>query len=146
MPEWLREAVLAIGAFFGGRAINAMGEAQKDRLQLRDSVTRLAIGVESISGDLRDIRGEIHKQVGELKMEIHDQVSGLKGELHQQQQNHDQRMLGMEGRIDGVNQRIDALAAAENVLIRRPVGQPERLAWERTCRATQPDEGTGSGG
>ena len=145
MPEWLREVVLAVGAFFGGKAINAISEARKDRLQLRDSVTRLAIGVESISGDLRDIRGEIHKQVGELKMEIHDQVSGLKGELHQQQQNHDQRMLGMEGRIDGVNQRVDALAS-DNILIRKTAGQSDRLSWERTCRPTHPDEDDGGGG
>ena len=144
MPEWLREVVLAVGAFIGGRSINALTEAHKDRLQLRDSVTRLAIGVESISGDLRDIRGEIHKQVGELKMEIHDQVSGLKSELHQQQQNHDQRMLGMEGRIDGVNQRIDALAASDGILLNRPMSGIDRLAWERGCRLKQPEADAGA--
>jgi hypothetical protein len=140
MPEWLREAVLAIGAFFGGKAINALGEAHKDRLQMRDSVTRLAIGVESISGDLRDIRGEIHKQVGELKLEIHDQVSGLKAELHQQQQNHERRMEGVEVRIDGVNQRIDALAASDGILLNRPLRGADRLAWERGCPPRDPDE------
>lgn len=133
LPDWLRDALLALGAFIGGRSINALAEARKDRIQLRDSVTRLAIGVESISTDLRDIRGEINAQVGALKAEIHDQVSGLKSELHQQQANHDRRMEGVEVRIDGVNARIDALASANNTILTRPARMPDRLAWEMGC-------------
>jgi hypothetical protein len=140
LAEWLRDVLLALGAFVGGRSLNALTEAHKDRLQLRDSVTRLAIGVESISGDLRDIRGEINKQVGELKVEIHEQVSGLKAELHQQQANHDQRMAGVEMRIDGVNTRIDAIAASEGVLISRPRPPGSRLEWERRCPPMAPEE------
>ena len=144
VPDWLRDALLALGAFVGGRSVNALTEAHKDRLQLRDSVTRLAIGVESISGDLRDIRGEIHKQVGELKAEIHDQVSGLKAELHQQQENHERRMEGVEVRIDGVNSRIDALAASDGILLSRSTRGIDRLAWERGCPPKQPEAGTGA--
>ena len=131
--------MLAFGAFIGGKAVNSITEANKDRLQMRDSVTRLAIGVESISGDLRDIRGEINKQVGELKVEIHEQVSGLKQELHQQQLNHDQRMAGVETRIDGVNSRIDVIAASEGSLISRPQPSGSRLEWERRCMAPEAD-------
>ena len=138
MPEWLREVVLALGAFVGGRSINALGEAHKDRLQMRDSVTRLAIGVESISGDLQNIRGEIREQVSELKNEVHEQVSGLKAELHQQQLNHDQRMSGIEYRVDGVNQRIDALAASDGILTNRVARSTNRLAWERGCPPPPP--------
>ena len=106
---------------------------------MRDSVTRLAVGVESISGDLQNIRGEIREQVSELKNEVHEQVSGLKAELHQQQLNHDQRMAGVEMRIDGVNSRIDAIAASEGVLINnsRPTS---RLAWERGCPPLPPPD------
>jgi len=107
---------------------------------MRDGMTRLALGVESIGGDLRDIRGEIHKQVGELKDEIHDQVSGLKQELRQQQLNHEMRMENVEGRIDGVNARIDAIAASEGVLITRPRSPGSRLEWERRCRTPAPPE------
>jgi chromosome segregation ATPase len=121
-------------------ASNALSEAHKDRLQLRDSVTRLAIGVESISGDLQNIRGEIRNQVSELKVEIHEQVSGLKAELHQQQINHDQRMSGIEYRVDGVNQRIDALAASDGILLNRVERNTDRLAWERGCPPRHPDE------
>jgi hypothetical protein len=142
MPEWFREVLLGLAAFVGGRSINALSEARKERLVMRDSMTRLAIGVESISGDLRDIRGEIHKQVSELKVEIHDQVSGLKQELHQQQLNHDHRMSGVEGRIDGVNARIDAIAASEGLLITRPRAPGSRLEWERRCRDSQTESDT----
>jgi hypothetical protein len=140
LPDWLRDVLLALGAFVGGRSINALTDAHKDRLQLRDSVTRLAIGVESISGDLQNIRGEISKQVGELKVEIHDQVSGLKNELHQQQVNHDRRMEGIEIRVDGVNQRIDALAASGDVFLSRPAHLADRRAWERGCPPKPPEE------
>ena len=131
--------VLAFGAFVGGRAVNGITEAHKDRLQMRDSVTRLAIGVESISGDLRDIRGEITTQVGALKVEIHEQVSALRGEMHTQQQNHDRRMEGIEVRVDGVNQRIDALAASSDVFLSRPPQPTNRLEWERGCPPPPPD-------
>lgn len=139
LPDWLRDVLLALGAFVGGRSINALTEAHKDRIQLRDSVTRLAIGVESISGDLQNIRGEISKQVGDLKTEIHDQVSGLKSELHTQQANHDRRMEGVEIRIDGVNARIDALAASGDVFLSRPSRLSDRLAWERGCPPKEPE-------
>jgi hypothetical protein len=105
---------------------------------MRDSVTRLAIGVESISGDLQNIRGEIREQVSELKNEVHEQVSGLKAELHQQQLNHDQRMSGIEYRVDGVNQRIDALAASDGILTNRVARSTNRLAWERGCPPPPP--------
>ena len=107
---------------------------------MREGMTRLAIGVEGISSDLRDIRGEIHKQVGDLKVEIHEQVSGLKQELHEQQLNHERRMEGVDGRIDGVNARIDAIAASEGVLINRPRMPSGRLEWERGCRDPMPPE------
>ena len=141
LPEWFREALLGIAAFVGGRSLNALGEARKGRVAMRDSMTRLAIGVESIGGDLRDIRGEINKQVSELKIEIHDQVSGLKQELHQQQINHELRMEGLEGRVDGVNARIDAIAASEGLLITKPTMPRSRREWERNCRDTGTPEG-----
>ena len=140
LPDWLRDVLLAIGAFVGGRAMNGITEAHKDRLQMRDSVTRLAIGVESISGDLRDIRGEITTQVGALKIEIHEQVSALRGEMHTQQQNHDRRMEGIEIRVDGVNQRIDALAASTDVFLSRPPRPASRTAWERGCPPPPPPD------
>jgi hypothetical protein len=132
--------VLALGAFIGGRSINALSDAHKDRMQMRDSVTRLAIGVESISGDLQNIRGEIRGQVSELKNEVHEQISGLKAELHQQHTNHDQRMSGIEYRVDGVNQRIDVLAASTEVFLSRPPRPASRLAWERGCPPQPPEE------
>jgi len=131
LPEWLREVVLGLAAFVGGRSVNAWAESRKERLVRRDSMTRLALGVDSISGDLREIQGEIHKQVGELKAEIHDQVSGLKQELHAQQLRHEQRMEGVEGRIDGINARIDAITASEGILISRARVPGGRLEWER---------------
>ena len=135
---------MALGAFVGGRSLNALGEARRERVAMRDSMTRLAIGVESIGGDLRDIRGEINKQVGELKVEIHDQVSGLKQELHQQQLNHEMRMEGVEGRIDGVNARIDAIAASEGLLITKSRMPGSRVEWERSCRSDGPSEQSSS--
>ena len=139
LPDWLRDVLLALGAFVGGRSINAVTEAHKDRLQMRDCVTRLAIGVESISGDLREIRTEINSQVSGLKIEIHDQVSGLKGELHEQQQSHEQRMEGVEIRIDGVNQRIDTLSTSDGGL-RPSLRRANRLAWEHGCPPQPPEE------
>jgi carbon monoxide dehydrogenase subunit G len=131
--------VLALGAFIGGRSINALSDAHKDRLQMRDSVTRLAIGVESISVDLREIRSEITTQVGALKVEIHEQVSALRQEVHTQQANHDRRMEGLEVRVDGVNQRIDTLAASTDVFLSRPPRPASRTAWERGCLPPPPD-------
>lgn len=152
VPDWLRDALLALGAFVGGRSINALGEMHKERVMMRDTMSRLALGVETISGDLKEIRGEIHAQVGNLKVEIHDQVSALKQELHAQQLSHERRVETIESRVDFVNSRVDSLTAAEGILINRGEGwkQRSRLQWEQACRPGQPstegaDHGTPEG-
>jgi hypothetical protein len=90
--------------------------------------------VESIGSDLRDIRGEIHSQVAGLKVDLHEQISGVRQELHSSKVESEVRLRTIEDRVDSTNGRIDALAASENILIRRQTGQPERRAWERSCR------------
>lgn len=100
MTEWLRDLLLAIAAFFGGRAANVISDQMKAGAELRRGMDRLAVAVESISVDLKDIRGEIHGQVAGLKVEIHDQVAGLRQELHGYKMQQEARVSNIEERID----------------------------------------------
>jgi len=134
MPEWLREAVIAMASFIGGRAANVLGSQIQQAHEMRRGMDRLAIAVENISTDLRDIRGEINSQVGALKVDLHEQIAGVRQELHSAKLESEVRLRTVEDRVDSTNGRIDALAASENILIRKPTGQRERLAWERSCR------------
>lgn len=90
--------------------MNAIGDAHKERLMMRDSMTKLTIGIESISTDLHEIKGEVRTQVSALREEIARQVSDVKADLYEHQTVHERRMHAMEWRIDGVNARIDAIA------------------------------------
>jgi hypothetical protein len=131
MPDWLRDVAIALGSFFGGRAANAIGAQVSEGREMRRCLDRLTAAVENIGGDLKDTRGEIHEQ-GVM----------FRDELHKQNEIHEKRLNALETRIDGVNSRIDALAASENILIRRSTGQPERRAWEAACRIPNgPDQG-----
>jgi hypothetical protein len=123
MPDWMRDVLIALGSFFGGRAANVLGSQINEGREMRRCLDRLTAAVENIGGDLKDTRNEIHEQ-GVM----------FRDELHKQNQIHEKRLENVETRIDSVNQRIDALAASENILIRRSTGQPERRAWERSCR------------
>lgn len=110
MPDWLRDVLIALGAFVGGRAANYWGEQINEGKELRRGVDKLTTAVEGIGADLRDIRGEIHGQVAGLKMEIHDQVAGLRQELHGHTMQQEARIKGIEDRIDCTNGRIDQLS------------------------------------
>jgi hypothetical protein len=110
LPEWARKIVVGLAAFVGGRSLNAMGEAHRERVLMRDTMTRLTIGIESISADLHEIKGEVRTQVSALREEITKQVSEVKADLYEHQTIHERRMHAMEWRIDGVNKRIDAIA------------------------------------
>lgn len=110
VPEWLRDVLLAIGAFIGGRAVNSIGEQIKEGRELRRGVDRLTIAVENLGGDLKDIRDEIHGQVAGLKIEIHDQVAGLRSELHGYQIQQDNRISSIEAQAASTAARIDQLS------------------------------------
>jgi hypothetical protein len=110
LPEWGREIVVGLAAFIGGRSLNALGEAHKERLLMRDTMTRLTIGIESISVDLHEIKGEVRTQVSALREEITKQVAEVKADLYEHQVLHERRIHAMEWRIDGVHKRIDAIA------------------------------------
>jgi hypothetical protein len=99
LPEWLREVVLALGAFVGGRSINALTDAHRERMMMRDTMTRLTIGIESISSDLHEIKGEVRTQ-----------ASALREEMAARDVVHERRMHAMEWRIDGISARIDFIA------------------------------------
>jgi carbon monoxide dehydrogenase subunit G len=99
LPEWVREIVVGLAAFVGGRSLNALGEAHKERLMMRDTMTRLTIGVESISADMH-----------EIKTEFRLQVSALKADFHENQKLHERRMNAMEWRLDGISSRVDGIA------------------------------------
>jgi len=118
MPDWLRDVLIALGAFVGGRAANALGSQIQEGRELRRGVDRLTTAVEGIGTDLRDIRSEIHGQVAGLKVEIHDQVAGLRSELH----THVQQQ---EARFNAVDGRIDALSSGMNMLT-GPASLPQR--------------------
>jgi hypothetical protein len=117
MPEWVREVVIGLAAFVGGKAVNAAGEQIKEGRELRRGVDRLAIAVESISKDLREIRGEIHDQVSGLKTEMHEQVGAMLVELNNYKAENETRMQRIESRIDQTGQRVDRLVECFN---RRP--------------------------
>lgn len=102
--------MLALGAFIGGRSLNALGDAHKERLLMRDTMTRLTISIESISTDLHEIKSEVRTQVSILREEITKQVAEVKADLYEHQAVHERRMHAMEWRIEGVNKRIDAIA------------------------------------
>ena len=111
VPDWLRDSLIAVGAFIGGRAVNGVAEQMKEGRELRRGVDRLTAAVEGVSGDLRDIRSEIHGQVAGLKIEIHDQVAGLRQELHGHKMQQEARFSSIEDRVDATAGRIDALSA-----------------------------------
>ena len=133
MPDWLRDTLLAIGAFIGGRAVNGISEQMKEGRELRRGVDRLTTAVETVSSDLRSIRGEIHGQVSGLKIEIHDAVTGLRSELHNHQAQQEARLGNIEERIDLTGARIDALSTGAGLLT-GPVNRARlRLNQEMGC-------------
>lgn len=116
MPDWLRDTLLALGAFIGGRAVNGIGEQMREGRELRRGVDRLTSAVEGIGADLREIRGEIHGQVAGLKVEIHEQVTGLRNELHNHVQQQQAKFDAVENRIDATAARIDAISTGAGLL------------------------------
>ena len=111
LSEWLREVVLGLAAFVGGRSINALSEARKERLAMRDAMTRLALAVESISTDLHEIKADVREQVGLLREDLNRQIAEVKASDYEYQIKNDRRMHAMEWRIDGINSRVDSIAA-----------------------------------
>lgn len=130
MPDWLRDIGIAIGAFIGGRAVNAVGEQMKEGRELRRGVDRLTQAVETVSSDLRDIRGEIHNQVAGLKVELHDQVSGLRYEIANHKAENDQRVNSIDSRIDALSSGVGLLTGPAVRAVRPPFS---RLDQERGC-------------
>ena len=99
MPEWVREIIVGLAAFVGGRSLNALGEAHRERVMMRDTMTRLTLSMESVAGDLSEIKGEVRTQ-----------ASALREEMAARDIVHERRMHAMEWRIDGLNSRVDAFA------------------------------------
>jgi hypothetical protein len=123
MPDWLRDVVIALGSFFGGRAANVLGAQINEGREMRRGLDRLTTAVESIGSDLRDIRGEIHSQVAGLKVDLHEQIAGVRQELHSTKLESEVRLRTIEDRVDSTNGRIDALSSASGLLTgtgRRP--------------------------
>lgn len=145
MPDWLRDVLIALGAFVGGRAANAVGEQMKEGRELRRGVDRLTTAVENLGGDLKDIRNEIHGQVAGLKVEIHDQVSGLKAELHGYKLQQEARVANIEERVDAIGGRIDQLSCRGIPMA--PIFQPSgraRLNQEMGCYSPLGEGGDGA--
>ena len=132
MPDWLRDVLIAAGAFVGGRTVNGISEQMKEGRELRRGVDRLTIAVEKVSEDLRNIRNEIHGQVAGLKVEIHEQVGGLREELHTHQVQQEVRFGNIEERMDATSSRIDALSA-RSVAMGERRRQASRLNQEIGC-------------
>lgn len=110
MPEWLRDVLIGLGAFVGGRAVNGISDQMKEGRELRRGVDRLTTAVENIGSDLKDIRHEIHGQVAGLKVEIHDQVGSLRQELHGYKLQQEARLGCIEERIDATSARMNGLS------------------------------------
>ena len=128
MPEWLREVVLGLAAFVGGRSINALSEARKERLAMRDAMTRLALAVESISTDLHEIKADVREQVGLLREDLNKQIAEVKASEYEYQMKNDRWMHAVEWRIDGINSRVDSIAANVSPAINRdrmPMGDDD---------------------
>jgi len=92
---------------------------------MRDSMTRLTLGIESISNDLHEIKGEVKTQVTSLREEITKQVSDVRADVFDHQAKHERRIRAIEWRIDGVNARIDTLAAGGCPVIDRDPPPPD---------------------
>jgi len=105
VPDWLLNTLLALGAFIGGRTVNAVGEQMKEGRELRRGLDRLTIAVEGVGTDLREIRGEIHTQVAGLKVELHDQVGGVRHELARHKTETELRASSIDARIDALADR-----------------------------------------
>jgi hypothetical protein len=116
MPDWLRDVLLAVGSFFGGRAANVLGAQINEGREMRRGLDRLTTAVESIGSDLRDIRGEIHSQVAGLKVDLHEQITGVRNELHTTRIEAEVRLRTIEDRVDTTNGRIDAISSARGLL------------------------------
>jgi Sec-independent protein translocase protein TatA len=137
MPEWLRDVVLALGAFLGGRVTNGVGGMVRRGAELRTSVDKLTYAVENVGGDLKEIRSEMRRQGEDIKQEFHQQLQGLRQEMHANRTYTEQRLENIEIRVDGVGQQVVAMAAASEVLINRPRTK-HRLDYEMGC-APPPD-------
>jgi hypothetical protein len=111
MPDWLRDVLIGVSAFVGGRAVNVLGSQIQEGREMRRGFDRLTTAVENIGSDLKEIRVEIHNQVAGLKLELHDQISGVRMEIREHKREADARIGEINGRMEGVNGRIDALAA-----------------------------------
>lgn len=148
MPDWIRDVLIALGAFVGGRAVNGVAEQMKEGRELRRGVDRLTTAVEGVSSDLRDIRAEIHGQVAGLKVEIHDQVNGLRQELQGHKMQQEARFGAIEDRVDTTAGRIDALSAgagfATGPLISPAARARLRLNQEMGCYQPAGEDTTGA--
>jgi hypothetical protein len=130
MPDWLLNTLLALGAFVGGRTVNAVGEQMKEGRELRRGLDRLTIAVEGVGTDLREIRGEIHHQVAGLKVELHDQVGGLRNELARHKAESEQRVSSIDARIDAL---ADGRTGRPLMSARGHANPNLRLAQEMGC-------------
>lgn len=119
MPDWMRDVLIALGAFVGGRAVNAAAAQMQEGRELRRGVDRLTTAVEGLGGDIREVKSEIHEQVSQLRQELHGAV-----------QRQDQQFAMVEDRLASTNERIDVLAASAATFV-GPVLSPRARARMR---------------
>jgi hypothetical protein len=133
MPDWLRDVLIGVSAFVGGRAVNVLGSQIQEGREMRRGFDRLTTAVENIGSDLKEIRVEIHNQVAGLKLELHDQINGVRMEIREHKREADARIGEISGRMEGVNGRIDALASGMGPLISARARAKLRLNQELGC-------------
>lgn len=110
MPEWLRQVLIALGAFLGGQIVTTYKENVERSRTLHRSVDKLTDAVLHLGEDLRGIREEI--------------------KTHKQEQ--DERIERIEDRVEQNNRRIDSFISnnEKHVYTSRI---PNRLAYEQGC-------------
>jgi len=116
VPDWLRDVLIAVGAFVGGKTVNGISEQMREGRELRRGVDRLTLAVEAVSSDLKEIRSDINGQVAGLKTEIHDQVTGLRHEVHSHIRQQEAQLSSVEARVESTSSRIDALSSGVGLL------------------------------
>jgi len=81
VPDWARDAALAVGGFLGARGLENTAQSRKSQREMRDNVIRLTVAIEEAGKELSGIRSEIHEQIHGLRTELHSQVSNVKADL-----------------------------------------------------------------
>jgi hypothetical protein len=81
IPDWARDAALAVGGFLGARGLENTAQGRKSQREMRDNVIRLTVAIENAGKELSGIRTEIHEQINGLRVELHDQVKNVKADL-----------------------------------------------------------------